>query len=87
MRIECITKVLHAVQLPSKPEQTRGHYQGPNIPLLSDKALNRELCHPADDVRYPPLCSRKCENISACEFGKEYLKRVETRHDCQSDFD
>lgn len=80
MKIAAITNPLHAVHVPDKPiGMARGeaYHNKLDYKRMSMRALKTYLCRPGSDDGGVILCDRSCYCYDVCQFGQEYIRRLE----------
>lgn len=78
MRIAEITNPLHVNRIPIAHIPEEGaHHQKINYRKMSMRALKTYLCRPGNDDCGVILCDRTCASFSVCQFGQEYIRRME----------
>lgn len=76
MKIAAITNPLHIVHAPPMRRSDEHHYLV--IHKMTTRSLRNHVCHVvAEDAKPPVICSRACDHFRYCEFGREYIKRLE----------
>ena len=76
MRIAAITNPIHITRTPPASGGEQRHYMV--IHNMSMRSLRNHVCHAvAEDAKTPVICSRECDHYRYCEFGREYMRRLE----------
>lgn len=80
MRIAAISNPLHIERAPDRPigiERGEAYHNKLDYKRMSMRALKTYLCRPGSDDNGVILCARSCACYDVCQFGQEYIRRME----------